>query len=164
MNTTCIYATKARDLTAMSTADENGWLPLHHALKDKAPLGSIKLLLSGNPAALQVADRNGVYPLHIACEFSSAKVVQFLVEVEDDVLDKSDSNGDSPLHFACRVANIEVINYLVGDESGTSIQRQTLTISFRYTCCFSARMRKSIVRVQSILVHAGIYSVRIPKL
>lgn len=55
MNTTCIYATKARDLTAMSTADENGWLPLHHALKDKAPLGSIKLLLSGNPAALQVA-------------------------------------------------------------------------------------------------------------
>jgi len=43
------YAMKAKDKTAMTTTDEDGWLPLHHALKDKAPLGSInQFTLPGN--------------------------------------------------------------------------------------------------------------------
>ena len=35
---------KAKDTLAMHSPDVNGWLPLHHALKDVASLGSIKLL------------------------------------------------------------------------------------------------------------------------
>ena len=43
------YALTARDTAAILTpADENGLLPLHHALQNNAPLGSIKLLLRGN--------------------------------------------------------------------------------------------------------------------
>ena len=40
-----VYAEKSQDMAALSTLDENGWTPLHHALKNNAPLGSIKLLV-----------------------------------------------------------------------------------------------------------------------
>ena len=97
----------------MTTVDENGWLPLHRALKGNVPLGSIKLLVRGNPAALQVVDRKGAYPLHIACEFSSVKVVKYLVELAGDTLNNFDANKDSPLHYACREGNLGVVKYLL---------------------------------------------------
>ena len=114
------YAIKAKDKTAMTTADEDGWLPLHHSLKDKAPLGSIKLLLRGNPAAVHTTVQKGVHPLHIACEFSSAKVVDFLLG-EVQMSNQCDTNGDSPLHYACRSANVDVIKYLIAEQSVPSV-------------------------------------------
>ena len=107
------YAKQARDKTAMTTADEKGWLPLHRALKIWAPLGSIKLLVRGNPAAVNVADKKGVFSLHIACEFCSLKVVQFLVELGGHVLDCLDANEDSAIHYACRGGNLGVVKYLL---------------------------------------------------
>ena len=77
-------------MTAMTTVDENGWLPLHRALKDNTSLGSIKLLMRANPAAVQVSDQNGAHPLHIACEFSPVKVVQLLVELAGGTLNNVD--------------------------------------------------------------------------
>ena len=40
-------------------------LPLRHALKDNAPLGSIDLLIKGNisASAMRVSDNNGTVPL-----------------------------------------------------------------------------------------------------
>ena len=115
------YAMKAKDKTVMTTADEEGWLPFHHALKDKAPLGSIKLLLGGNPNALHTTVQKGVHPLHIASEYSSAKVIEFLLEEVHGMLNKCDVNGDSLLHYACRSANVEVIKYLVAEQSVPSV-------------------------------------------
>lgn len=100
-------------MTAMTTVDETGQLPLHRALKVNASLGSIKLLITGNPAALDVADRNGGYPVHIACKFSSAKVVKYLVEFAKDTLNNDDANKDSPLHYACRGGNLGIVKYLL---------------------------------------------------
>jgi len=100
----------------MAAQDKNGWLPLHHALKDKAPLGSIKLLAKGNPFAIQVAGHKGVFPLHIACEFSSVKVVKYLVEEIFSIpMGQLDTNKDSVLHYACRGGNLGVIKYLLGN-------------------------------------------------
>ena len=107
------YAEKARDATAMTTLDESGWLPLHHALKDDVSLGSIKLLVRGNPLAVRTADNNMAFPLHIACEFSSAKVVKFLVEKFGRPVDHCDGNNDSILHYACRGGRCEVVKYLL---------------------------------------------------
>ena len=112
------YAIQAKDLTAMATQDKNGWLPLHRALKDKAPLGSIKLLAKGNPLAIQVAGHKGVFPLHIACEFSSVKVVKYLVEECFSIpMGQLDVNKDSILHYACRGGNLEVVKYLLTNHS-----------------------------------------------
>lgn len=110
-----VYAHKAKDVVAMHTLDEKDWLPLHHALKDKAPLGSIKLLLKGNPSAIRIADKNMAFPLHIACEFSSIKVVKYLVELSRIPMSYLDMNRDSILHYACRGGNLEVIKYLLGN-------------------------------------------------
>ena len=115
------YAQKAKDMTTMTTPDANGWLPLHHAMKDNAPLGSIKLLVKGNPLAIRTADSRMVFPLHIACEFSSVKVIRHLVELDSRFLvSQLDMNNDSILHFACRGGNCEVIKYLV-DSHGSLV-------------------------------------------
>ena len=98
----------------MTIVDENGWLPLHRALKDNASLGSVELLVRGNPSALPIADHNGVYPLHIACEFSSVNVVKYLVELaEFDTLNNIDAKSNSLLHYACRGGKCDVVEYLL---------------------------------------------------
>ena len=107
------YVEKAKDTTTMTTLDENGWSALHHALKDNVPLGSIKLLVKGNPLAVQTADNNLAFPIHIACKFSSAKVVQFLVEKYERPVDHCDDNKDSILHYASRGGNLSVVKYLL---------------------------------------------------
>jgi len=107
LQTQLAYAQRAQDTVAMSTPDEEGHLPLHRALvKGDASLGSIKLLLKGNPDALQTAT-----PVYIACCYCTADIVQFLMETSG--LDVCDSNKDYPLHHACRAANLDVIKYLV---------------------------------------------------
>jgi len=111
------YAQKAQDMTVMTTLDENGWLPLHHALKEKASLGSIKLLLKSNPSSLWTTDFSIAFPLHIAFEFSSEKVVRFLVgrDVSGHILNHCDANKDSVLHYACRGGNLDVVKYLLDE-------------------------------------------------
>ena len=107
------YARKAKDTALMHTLDNNGWLPLHHAMKDDTPLGSIKWLVKGNPSAVRVFSNIGALPIHIACQFSSAKVVQHLVELDCITVGHLDRNKDSVLHYACRGGNLEVIKYLM---------------------------------------------------
>ena len=120
------YAEQAQDITAMATVDDDGWLPLHCALKDNSPLGSIKLLMRANPAAVQVADRRGAYPLHIACEFGSTKVVKYLVELAGDTLNNVDANKDSPLHYACREGNLGVVKYLLERNAPSVSERNSI--------------------------------------
>ena len=66
---------------SLEVQDENGRTRLHQALKNKAPLGTIKLLVKKSAVAVRMHDTNMV---HIACEFSSVKVVQYLMEVFDE--------------------------------------------------------------------------------
>jgi len=116
-----VYARKAQDTTAMTTPDEEGYLPLHRALiQGDASLGSIKLLVKENVSALQVGDSKGVRPIHIACQNATIGIIEFLTDTYDG-LDISDSNKDYPLHYACRTANLDVVKYLIGkSNSGVS--------------------------------------------
>ena len=66
----------------MTTLYRNDWLPLHHALHNHAPRGSIKLLVKGDSFATQVSDNQLLFPLHIACEFGTVSIVQFLLELD----------------------------------------------------------------------------------
>ena len=45
------YSRQAKDIHLMTTPDDNGQLPLHTALQNDVRLGSIKLLVRGNPSA-----------------------------------------------------------------------------------------------------------------
>ena len=105
------YARQAQDIELKTTIDKDDWLPLHCALKDKAPLGSIKLLLG----ALRSIGHTDSPPLNTACEFSSVKVVRYLIEA-DNILDE-DLASMHLVHSACRGANLEVIKYFLDDHT-----------------------------------------------
>ena len=87
-------------MAAMAAVDDIGQLPLHRALKDNASLGTIQLMVRGNPSAF-VADQKSGFPLHLACEFSSLKVVKFLVELCADHLRSSGATSTMMLECAC---------------------------------------------------------------
>ena len=63
----------------MNILGNTGQLPLHNTLHSYATLEAVKFLVKRNPSALRVVDDQGTPPRHNACEFSTTKVVQFLV-------------------------------------------------------------------------------------
>jgi ankyrin repeat protein len=114
INSELVYARQANDHRLMMTPDDNGRLPLHTALQNNARLGSIKLLLNGNPSAIRTAESNLAMPLHIACQYhDSASVVQHLLSLDASVLDAVDRDGNTVLHYACRGAKHDTIALLV---------------------------------------------------
>jgi len=119
------FARNAKDVDVMMTLDNNGWLPLHHACENGASLGSIKLLVYANPAAVQVATTHeGLFPLHIACRSSTVDVVEFLLERYAGRLNLCDARGDYPLHFACRRGgNYSIVNCLLRQPSAPVLER-----------------------------------------
>ena len=148
-----IYAQKAQVRFAMTTPDQSGWLPLHHALHERATLGAIKLLVKGNPAALQVAESRGKLPLHIACEFCSVEVAQYLVELDSSCLNAHDANENLPFHYACRGGNCGAIKYLLG-KSAPSVSKRNADnkLPIHLLCEYGGdtNVRESLIYVEAI--------------
>jgi len=113
-------------LASRTELDDNDLTLLHRALQDKAPLGTIKLVIKGNPASVRVVDNQFAFPLHIACEFSSVKVVRYLEgKSNKHILGHLDENKDSVLHYACRGGNCEVVKYLLTNHSSLVASAET---------------------------------------
>ncbi len=120
-----VYARQARNHRRMVTPDDNGRLPLHRALQNNVTLGSIKLLMKGNPAALQYSDTGGAIPLHIACQHHvSSSVIQYLIGLDTTTRDAADREGNTSLHFACRGAKYETISMLLEKYDAISVSRR----------------------------------------
>ncbi len=128
INTQLTYARQARDLRQMNTPDENGQLPLHRALRDNPTitLGSIKLLVKGNPSAIREVDNRGMIPLHIACQHheTSSAVVEYLIGLNRVTLTTVDGEGDTVLHHACRGANHATVALLLDKYGSMSVSKR----------------------------------------
>ncbi|KAK1745353.1 ankyrin repeat domain-containing protein [Skeletonema marinoi] len=109
------YATQASNLQLVRTQDGNGRLPLHHALEEDAPLGTIKLLVQADPATLQIPDSDGSLPLHIAAsEYECPNVIKYLLDnCRTSLLVAKDCWGNTPLHYACQEGRYDVIEMLL---------------------------------------------------
>eukprot|EP00984_Skeletonema_dohrnii_P005581 scaffold1968_cov89-Skeletonema_dohrnii-CCMP3373.AAC.8 len=119
------YSRQAKDVRLMTTPDDNGQLPLHTALQKDVTLGSIKLVVKGNPPALQSPDNNGALPLHVACQHhESSHVVRYLVGLDTTALDDVDREGNTALHYACRGAKYETIAMLVETYDAISVSKR----------------------------------------
>eukprot|EP00984_Skeletonema_dohrnii_P026451 scaffold15824_cov84-Skeletonema_dohrnii-CCMP3373.AAC.3 len=124
-NSQLVYVRQAKNLRLMMTPDSNGRLPLHTALQNNVRLGSIKLLVKGNPSAIRNADINFAKPLHIACQHhSSVNVVQYLVGLDTTTLDAVDKEGDTALHYACRGAKYDTIALLLEKYDAVSVSKR----------------------------------------
>ena len=120
-----VYALQAKDHSLMITPDDNGQLPLHREIQNNATLGSIKLLVKGNPSAIRNFDNNGAIPLHVACEHhNSANVVEYLVSLGDITLDTIDREGNAVLHYACRGAKYDTIALLLEKYDAVSVSKR----------------------------------------
>jgi ankyrin repeat protein len=109
----------------MTTPDSNGQLPLHTALQNNVRLGSIKLLVKGNPSALRTLENNFALPLHIACEHhESADVIQYLGGLDAPTLHAVDRDGNTALHLACCSGSYEIIALLLDKFDAVSVSKQ----------------------------------------
>ena len=89
-----------------------------------ADFGSIKLLIKGNPFAVQFPDSSGALPLHIACQHhDSADVIGYLIGLHTLTLDALDRGKNTALHYACRGAKYETIALLLEKYSTASLSK-----------------------------------------
>jgi ankyrin repeat protein len=109
----------------MNTRDENGQLPLHRALRDNVSLGSIKLLIKGNPSAICNFDDRGMIPLYVACQHhESVSVIEYLIGLNEVTLTTVDREGNTALHHACRGANHTIIALLTEKYGAVSVSKR----------------------------------------
>ncbi len=120
-----VYARQANDHRLMTTSDDNGQLPLHRALQNNVRLGSIKMLVKGNPNALQSRDNSGAIPLHVACQHhDSTKIIDYLVGLDTTTLDAVARDGNTALHCACRGAKYDTIALLLEKYDAVSVSKR----------------------------------------
>ena len=125
INSQLVHARQAKDYRLMTTLDDNGRLPLHTALQNNVRLGSIKLLMKGNPAAILSLDNSGALPLHVACQHhNSTDVFDYLVGVDPSTLDAVDRDGNTALHLACGCAKYETITLLLEKYDAVSVSKR----------------------------------------
>jgi len=125
INEQLVYARQAKDHRLMSAPDDNGRIPLHTALEKNVRLGSIKLLVKGNPVALQSPDNRGALPLHVACEHhDSPSVIVCLISLDTSTLDAVDREGNTALHYACRSAQHGTIALLLDTYDAVSVSKR----------------------------------------
>ena len=125
INRELVYSRQAKDLRLMNTPDDNGRLPLHNILQNNTTLGSIKLLVKGNPSAIRNFDNNGVIPLHVACEHHcSPGVVQYILGLDDGTLRAVDFHNNTALHYACRGAKYDTIALLLENYDAASVSKR----------------------------------------
>jgi ankyrin repeat protein len=107
-----------------ATPDERGQLPIHRALMNvNLSVGTVKLMLDGNPHSSLIADGIGQTPLCIACRHCNVVVIKYLVEVCEDSLRINDASGELPLHIACRNGMCNVVKWILEkSDAGLSVQ------------------------------------------
>ena len=124
INGELVYARQAHDHRLIHTPDDNGRLPLHTALQNNVRLGSIKLLIKGNLAAVLYRDSSFALPLHIACQHhDSTDFIEYLIGLHTLTLDALDRGKNTALHYACRGAKYETIALLLEKYSTASLSK-----------------------------------------
>ena len=104
------YARQAKDMMSMMILELNGRTLLHRTMKDNAPLGSIKLLARGAPAAiLGHLDENKDSILHYACR-GGLPIVKYFLDEHISLVSSAEvnCNCELPIHLLCEAAKDKV--------------------------------------------------------
>lgn len=92
------------DPESVKVLDNDGSLPLHHALEYGCSSEFCRLLVQAFPGSALQRNLEGKLPIHIACMGNAAKVVNHLVEAEPECInmptEESEYVGWLPIHLA----------------------------------------------------------------
>ena len=110
--------------------EEYGPELLHMVMRDElSSIGAIKLLVEGNPAALQTPNKDGAVPLHLAIQSRRpSNVIKILINHDSDrnTIRIADSKGNTALHYACLDANHEIIALILENYGPLSVSKRNL--------------------------------------
>lgn len=93
--------------------DDQGYLPLHHAVTNRAPVEVVVFLVNKWDRAIQERTDNGWLPLHLAVCHQSLEVVQFLSSQWEHALLEKTNSGCLLLHCAAAAGSVEVVEFLL---------------------------------------------------
>ena len=97
---------------------------MHDSLRKGRRLNTIRALIGIFPNdIMKVVDDEGNTPFQVACQYSSARIVNYLIGTDSDLLDSRDDRGDTALHYACRGKNYGVVKYLLSIKMGLATKR-----------------------------------------
>ena len=86
---------------AATTADRDGWLPLHVAAQNAASIAVFAALIEAFPGGVARKNDDGDLSLHIAAANEACDAVLLaLIEASPETLQEADSGGELPLHTA----------------------------------------------------------------
>lgn len=94
----------------VNISDENGYTPLHHAVKE-GHLEMVKFLIKQG-ASIDRGSSSGRTALHSAAEFGNLDILKYLVKRGADVTNR-DPLGRTVLHLAVWFDNLDTVEYLV---------------------------------------------------
>jgi len=164
INSELVYARQATDHHLMTTPDGSGQLPLHKALQNNVRLGSIKLLVKGNPSAVRTFDKGGVIPLHVACQHhDSASVVQYLLGLDETALRAVDFDNNTALHYACRGAKYDTIAMLLERFDAKSVSKRNANGKLPIDLLWESNVVEDIEKALNILRAYFVFSRHIPR-
>jgi len=81
------------------------------------PNSRVKDLLEIFPDFMSILDRDGLTtPFELACHYSSVDIVQYMVELDEKLLESRDELGNTPLHWACQNTTsgcVDIVQYML---------------------------------------------------
>jgi len=80
--------------------DSNGCTALYMALRHKAPLHVIKIIIYACPLAAEFENNYGSSPLQLAIDISDDETIQLLIKARPEACYKYDVTRTRPLHYA----------------------------------------------------------------
>ncbi|PON53342.1 Transmembrane protein, partial [Trema orientale] len=112
-----LYQNKLEKLDLTKQADENGWIPLHHAASLNY-LEIVKLLLEKDKYTAYLANYEGMTALHIAASYGYCKIMKEILSRSPDCCDLVDKRGWNVLHFAVEGRDhIDAVDVILNDSS-----------------------------------------------
>lgn len=97
------------DKKCLQEVDEDGRLPIHHAVSGNA-LGVVNLLLE-NGSSVDVGDDSEWNVYHIAASIGNLNILESLVSHDSSLLNDKNKTGQVPLHYAASKNHEKVIFY-----------------------------------------------------
>eukprot|EP00884_Botryococcus_braunii_P011738 jgi/Botrbrau1/20565/Bobra.145_2s0112.1 len=105
------YLLESGGAPSVTSADDEGWTPLHSTVSAGHEAASLLLLEAGADA--NAANSSGYTPLHYAASKGRLPLLRLLLKAGADVNARDKNTASTPLHRACSAGQAQAVRLLV---------------------------------------------------